>query len=367
MHRYFFLFVSIALQSILHGQNNYYDNAIFNAQNFLEEIIEKNKVPGLAVTLSISDSVVWSKGFGYADLEQQVRVEPSKTKFRIGSISKSFTSIAIGMLLEQNKINLDVPIQRYVPNFPKKRYPITIRQLGGHLSGIRTYNGNEFYNNKKYKDLSEGLNIFKNDSLLFKPNTNFYYSNYGWNLISVVIEKAASTNFVYFMDNNIFQPLKMSSTVPDFNDSIINNRSRFYEKDKLGKLENAPYVDNSYKWAAGGYLSTTHDLVKFGEQLLHPEIISDKTLLEIIENQKTSNGVLTDYGIGWMLGYIDDTIPFFGHSGTSVGGKALLIIVPEYKLVFALAANLGEIDFGNDYKVIFEIVEQFIKKKTQRL
>lgn len=360
MYKSVLLYVCIALHSNIYSQNNPYDGAVFYAQNALEEIIKKSKVPGLAVTVYIADSVVWSKGFGYADLEQQVRVEPSKTKFRIGSVSKSFTSIAIGMLLEQNKINLDVTIQLYVPNFPKKRYPITIRQLGGHLSGIRTYIGNEFYINKKYKDLSEGLNIFKDDSLLFKPNSNFYYSNYGWNLISVAIEKAASTNFVYFMDNNVFQPLEMSSTVPDFNDSIINNRSRFYKKDSLGNLENAPYVDNSYKWAAGGYLSTTYDLVKFGDQLLHPEIISDKTLLKLIENQKTSNNAFTDYGIGWMLGNINDTTSFFGHSGTAVGGKSILIIIPKYELVFALAANIGDIDFGDDYEIIFEILKQFI-------
>lgn len=360
IHRCFFLFVSIAILSNLHGQNNSFDSAIFKSQKVLEKIIKKSKVPGLAVTLSIADSVVWSKGFGYADLEQQVRVDPANTKFRIGSISKSFASVAIGILLEQNKIDLDAPIHNYVPDFPKKKYQITIRQLGGHLAGIRNYNGNEFYNYKKYKDLNEGLNIFKYDSLLFKPNTEFYYSNYGWNLISVAIENISTTNYVSFMENNVFRPIKMSSTVPDFNDSIINNRSRFYKKDSLGYLVNAPYVDNSYKWAAGGYLSTTNDMVKFGEQLLYPEIISDKTLRILIGNQKTSDGDFTNYGIGWMLGNIDDTIPFYGHSGTAVGGKSVLVIVPKYELVFALAANIGDIDFEGEYEELFAILKQFI-------
>lgn len=361
---YFLIIILFNVIAILNGQKSNFDTVIVNSQKTIEGIIIKNKIPGLAVTISIADSIVWSKGFGYADLEQHVQVDPSRTKFRIGSISKSFTSIAIGMLVEQNKIDLDVPIQNYVPNFPSKEYPVSIRQLGGHLAGIRNYNGSEFYNGKHYQDLNEGLNIFMLDSLLFKPNTEFYYSNYGWNLISVAIENVSETDFISYMEKNIFQALKMSSTIPDYNDSLIYNRSRFYGKDSLDILLNAPYVDNSYKWAAGGYLSTTHDLVKFGGHLLHPEIISDKTLQILIENQKISNGTFTDYGIGWMLGNINDTIPFFGHSGTAVGGKSVLIIVPKYELVFALAANIDDIDFGEEYEEIFKILKQFIKKQN---
>ena len=358
---FFFFIIQIVFYSYLYGQKSPLDSVIFNSQRTIEEIIEKSNVPGLAVTLSIRDSIVWSQGFGYADIEQHVPVDPSQTKFRIASISKSFTSIAVGILLEQKKIDLDVPIQNYVPYFPQKRYPITIRQLGGHLAGIRNYIENEFYNNKKYKDLNKGLDIFKYDSLFFKPNTAFYYSNYGWNLISVAIENASETEFISFMDHHIINPLKMNSTVPDFNDSIVNNRTRFYENDSLGKLVNAPYVDNSYKWAAGGYLSTTHDLVKFGRHLLHPEIIQDKTLQILIENQKTSDGKFTDYGIGWMLGNLNDTISYYGHSGTAIGGKSILIIIPKYELVFVLAANIDEIDFGEEYEKIFTILKQFIK------
>ncbi len=356
------LIISISVLPSLYGQNNTYSIQSDFSNSILEKIIENNQIPGLAVTISISDSIVWSKGFGFADLEQNVPVEPSKTKFRIGSISKSFASIAIANLLDQGKISLDVPIQNYVTDFPYKNYPITIRQLGGHLAGIRNYKGNEYYNTIKYKDLHEGLNIFKEDSLVFEPNTQFYYSNYGWNLISVAIENVSKKNYGSFMDSVVFKPLGMSSTVPDINESIINNRSRFYEIDSLNTIVNARYVDNTYKLASGGYLSTISDLIKFGNHLLNPELISLKTFQVLIENQQTSSGEFTDYGIGWMVGNISDSIPFFGHTGTSVGGKALLIVVPEYELVFALAANLGEIDFGDEYYQIFEILNQYIIK-----
>ncbi len=357
---FFYLIISISLLPRLYGQNITYSIQNDSANSILERIVEDNQIPGLAVTISISDSIVWSKGFGYADLEQHVLVEPLKTKFRIGSISKSFGSIAIGNLLDQGKICLDAPIQNYVLDFPLKKYPVTIRQLGGHLAGIRNYKGNEYYNTGKYKDLHEGLNIFKDDSLLFKPNAQFYYSNYGWNLISVAIEDVSKKDFASFMDSVVFKPLGMSSTVPDVNESNISNRSRFYEIDSLNTIVNARYVDNTYKLVSGGYLSTVSDLIKFGNHLLNPDVISTKTFHVLIENQQTSSGEFTDYGIGWMLGNINDSISYFGHTGTSVGGKSLLIIVPEYELVFALAANLGEIDFGDEYYHIFEILNQYI-------
>jgi CubicO group peptidase (beta-lactamase class C family) len=356
------LIISISALHKLYGQYNPYSIQNTYTNSILERIIEDNQIPGLAAAISISDSIVWSKGFGYANLEQQVLVEPTKTKFRIGSISKSFTSITIGNLLDQGKICLDVPIQNYVPDFPLKKYPITIRQLGGHLAGIRNYNGNEFYNTYKYKDIHEGLNIFKDDSLLLKPNTKFHYSNYGWNLISVAIENVSKKEFTLFMDSVVFNPLGMHTTVSDVNKKIISNRTRFYEIDSLHTIINARYVDNTYKLASGGYLSTIPDLIKFGNHLLNPEIISPKTFRVLIENQQTSIGEFTDYGIGWMVGNICDSILFFGHTGTSVGGKALLIVVPKYELVFALAANLGEIDFGDDYYQIFEILNQYIIK-----
>jgi serine beta-lactamase-like protein LACTB, mitochondrial len=342
------------------GQINVPDSSISNSRKIIKEVIAKSNVPGLSVTLCLGDSTAWSEGFGYADLENKVPVLPSKTKFRVASISKTFTSIALGILIEQNKINIDVPIQKYVPDFPVKKYSVSIRQLGGHLAGIRNYQGNEYLNTKKFKNMHDGLTVFMYDSLQLKPGTEFFYSNYGWNLIGVAIENVSGENFTSYMKENVFCPLKMYSTIPDFNDSIIDNRAQFYVKDSSGKIINAPYVDNSYKWSSGGYLSTTSDLINFGRQLLHPEIISRTTFEILTANQKTSNGHFTGYGIGWMLGYISDSILFYGHTGTAVGGKSILVMVPEYNLVFALAANMDDIDFGDEYEKIVDILKQFI-------
>jgi serine beta-lactamase-like protein LACTB, mitochondrial len=356
----FLISICFVVGTSLYGQKNVYESVINNSKNSIEEIINGSKVPGLAITLSIKDSIVWSEGFGYADLENRVTVIPSQTKFRVASISKSFTSIALGILLEKNRIDLDVPIQQYVPNFPEKKYPITIRQIGGHLAGIRTYNDNEYHIAKKYKNLNDGLSIFMNDSLLVKPNTEFLYSNYGWNLIGVAIENVSKTNFVTFMNEYVFLPLKMNSTVPDYNDSIVPYRSRFYVKDSSGKIINAPYVDNSFKWPAGGYLSTTLDLMNFGRQLIIPEIINSTTFKILATNQKTSSGSYIDYGIGWMVGNVTDSVSYFGHTSTAVGGKSFLIVIPKYEIVFALAANTDDIDFGPDYQKILTILKQLI-------
>lgn len=354
------LLIQFSLSTTLQAQTRI-DTSVRDTQKIIEEIITKNNIPGMSVTISVADSIILSKGFGYANLEKDIKVEPEQTKFRVGSISKPFTSIALGYLLEHNMINLDAPVQEYVPTFPLKQYPVTIKQLGGHLSGIRNYRNNEFYNNRKYPNLHEALVIFKNDSLLFKPDTEFNYSNYGWNLISVAIENISSSTSAAFMDSIVFNPLNMNSTVPDCNESIIDNRASFYAKDSLNRILMAPDVDNTYKLAAGGYLSTTTDMVKFGIHLLNPRIINKNTFLELTKSQKTTEGTSTNYGIGWMSGQLSNGMTYLGHSGTSVGGKALLIIVPDKRLVFALAANLGEIDFGDEYEKVFEIVNILIK------
>src|SRR2546426_9120253 len=148
------------------------------------------QIPGVQVAVAVNGKLVWSEGCGYADAERQQPVT-RETQFRIGSVSKPLTATAVVLLYERGKLDLDAPVQRYVPSFPDKGYPITTRQLAGHLAGIRHYRGDEFVLNRRFGSVGEGLTIFQDDSLLFPPGTRFSYSSYGWNLISAVIEGAA--------------------------------------------------------------------------------------------------------------------------------------------------------------------------------
>ncbi|MCP5113774.1 MAG: beta-lactamase family protein, partial [bacterium] len=168
--------------------------------------------PGVAVAVGVDGTIVWSEGFGLADIEQRVPVTPA-TKFRIGSVSKPLTAAAVGLLHEEGRLDIDAPVQRYVPSFPVKKHEITTRLLAGHLAGIRHYRAAENYSARHYPTVVEGLDIFKNDPLLHPPGTKYAYSSYGWNLISAVVEGASGTDFLTYMRTNVLEPLGMRNTV----------------------------------------------------------------------------------------------------------------------------------------------------------
>ncbi|HET8633142.1 MAG TPA: serine hydrolase domain-containing protein, partial [Gemmatimonadales bacterium] len=251
--------------------------------------MEKAGVPGASITVMRDGRVIWSEGFGWADVEQRVPVT-ALTRFRVGSVSKPLTSVAVGLLVDAHKLDLDAPVQRYVPSFPKKRWPITTRLVAGHLAGIRHYKGDEFLMKEHFANVTDGLKIFENDSLLFEPGTKFSYSSYGWNLVSAVVEKTSGIPFLSFMQDSVFAPLGMTHTVADYVDSIVPFRARWYTGSADSGVVNAPYVDNGYKWAGGGFLSTTEDLVRFGEGLLEGKLLSDSTRALLWTPQLMKNG-----------------------------------------------------------------------------
>lgn len=313
--------------------------AITESRSRILDTMAKLRVPGAQIAVIKDGELVWSEGFGLADIEQQVPVSPL-TRFRIASISKPVTSIALGLLIQEGKVDLDQPIQRYVPYFPVKRWPITVRQVAGHIAGIRHYRGDEFGSMKSYPTVREGIAIFAEDSLLFEPGTNYQYSSYGWNLISAVIEGASGESFLPFMERRVFGPMGMTRTIPEYPDSLIPWRAHAYvHADSMSPAQNAPYVDNSYKWAGGGFLSTSEDLARLGRNLLAGRLLKPETIELLWKPQILKNGESTDYGIGW--GTIRDAQGrrIVGHTGGAMGGTSYLIIYPAEHLVLALIVN----------------------------
>ena len=318
-----------------------YADAIEQARRTVAEVMARNGIPGLSVAVLVDGEIVWSEGFGYADVEHRVPVTPL-TRFRIGSISKPVTAFAIARLHDEGRLDLDAPVQRYVPSFPRKRWPITTRQLAGHLAGIRHYRGDEFLSRDRYETVLDGLEIFQDDSLLFQPGTDYSYSSYGWNLISAVIEGAAGEPFLAYMRREVFAPLRLRSIVAEHTDSIIAHRASYYERDRAtGRVLNAPYVDNSYKWAGGGFISNTEDLVRFGWAHLDGSFLQPATVEVLFTSQRTTSGRVTNYGLGWSSGTDSAGRRWVGHTGGSVGARAVLLVYPDQRVVVAALANLG--------------------------
>ncbi len=310
-----------------------------NADRQAKEWIARG-IPGISLAVAVDGKILYSEGFGYADLEQRVPVWPT-TKFRIASISKPLTAVGLMELVQAGKVDLDAPVQKYVPAFPDKGAPITVRMICGHLGGIRHYKGDEFTIKQHYGSVLEGLKIFQDDPLVSPPGTKFNYSSYGFNLVSAVIESASGENFLSYMQAHVFTPLGLVHTTADQNTQIVEQRSRFYELPKNGTVENAPYVDNSYKWAGGGFLSTAEDLVRFGSAMLQPGILNAQSLKTMLSSQKTTKGEETGYGIGWGVQKTASGELIYEHSGGAVGGTSQLIVYPEKRIVVAVIANLS--------------------------
>lgn len=261
------------------------DKAKNEAKSLIWSKMNESAIPGLVIAVSVDGKTLFRQGFGFADVENRVMASPS-TVMRIASISKPLAMTAAAKLVQEGKLDLDKPIRDYVPSWPEKHAPITTRQIASHTAGIRHYkkaenddskdtdNGQgdgkypEFYSNKPYKTIKDALEVFQNDDLLCEPGTEFNYTTHGFTLLSAVIEAVADEPFAKHI-KKLFKELGLSNTYLDENKPIIPNRSRFYQRNKDHKLENCPAVDNSMKWAGGGFLSTVGDLLQFGNAMLY--------------------------------------------------------------------------------------------------
>ena len=170
----------------------------------IEAEMALQKIPGLSVAIGENLQLAWSRGFGIADLEDQAPVTPA-TVFRLASVSKPITAVAVMQLVERGKLDLDAPIERYVPAFPQKPWPVTVRELLSHLGGVRHYTSEaEVYSTRHYNDLTSPLAIFAADPLLCEPGTAFHYSTYGYNLLGAAVEAASGMRFANYLARRMF-------------------------------------------------------------------------------------------------------------------------------------------------------------------
>jgi serine beta-lactamase-like protein LACTB, mitochondrial len=292
--------------------------------------------PGLSVAVGADGKLVWSQSCGFADRRRRSGVRRS-TMFRIGSVSKTLTAVAAARLVEQGRLDVDAEIQRYVPEFPRKQRPITIRQLGGHLAGIRHYQGREALSRKHYDSVPASLTIFKDDPLVAAPGERFFYSSYGFNLLGAAVERVAGVRFAAALQQMLLTPLQMKRTRLDAPGA---GRARFYEVTSSRRAVPAPPVDLSNRFPSGGFLSTAEDLVRFGIGVTDRTFVTDETQALLFTSQKTLGGTPTNYGFGFEVG----RSPFgaiAGHIGNVVGGTAFLFLHPKTRVVVAMTTNIG--------------------------
>jgi serine beta-lactamase-like protein LACTB len=311
-------------------------------------LVEQN-LPGLSVAVGVGGDIVWAEGFGWADLEKRVPVAP-RMRFRIGHASKSLTSAAVGLLVEKGRMHFDDEIQTYVPAFPRKEWPVTLRQLMGHVAGVRHYRGEEEYLPSAHCErASEGLKRFADDPLLFEPETKYSYSTFGWILVSAAIEAAANEPLSRFMTKQIFTPVGMTATTFDSSTEPVPDRVTFYQRSFTGDSREGavPATTGDYSCfsGAGAILSTPSDLVRFGMAINSGTLLQPATVATLQAPQLLTSGEETGYGLGWMLETVplaDEPARLAGHaSRTLQGGTTSFMTFPERGIVVAVTTNIS--------------------------
>ena len=295
-------------------------------------------IPGISAAVLSRGKVFWKGAFGLADVENGVPVRP-ETVFRIASISKSLTAAALLRLSEMGKIDLDGPIRRWVPSFPKKRWTVTPRLLLGHLAGIRHYRKGEILLTRHFSDLASTLILFKDDPLLFEPGTKYSYTTYGFSLLGRAVETASGKPFFGALWELVLAPGGMFRTFRDDQQEIVTFRARGYRRDKRGRLLNCRLADTSNKVPGGGILSTAEDLARFAGALLDGRLLGPKTLERAWTSQKTKGGKETGYGMGFRVKRYKGRKEV-GHTGGQPGTSTVLYILPGKKTAVVLLSNL---------------------------
>ena len=306
--------------------------------------------PGLSVAVVQDGELVWSAGFGMADLENSVPAT-SQTLYRLGSISKPVTATTAMALWEHGKLDLDSPVQTYCPEFPRKPWPITTRELLGHLGGIRSYNVPEIPYSKSQSDpevgnthhfengIEGGIQFFANDPLVAPPGTHFNYATQGYTLVGCAIEGASGKLYADSVRENVLVPAGMLQTRSDDRFAIIPLRTRFYSKDRSGAVVNAEFLDSSYKVPGGGWLSSAPDMARFEVAILADRLVKRATRDLMWTEQKPSDGLgRMAYGLGWGFGSTEG-VNDVGHGGSQQGTSAMILIAPDARAGVVVLTN----------------------------
>jgi CubicO group peptidase (beta-lactamase class C family) len=342
-------------------------DAVSQGRQIVRAAVTERNLPGLSVAVGANDDVVWAEGFGWADLENRVKVSPD-TRFRIGTASAALTSAAVGLLLEQNRLKLDEKIQTYVPEFPEKQWPVTLRQLMAHVAGVRNDGGDEgpLYTMQCERPV-EALAGFKDGALLFEPGTRFRYSSYGWILISAAVEAAAGEPFLSFMRGKVFEPLRMDDTEADSATDAIQDRAipyfpKFSADPRYGPDPMRP-IDYSCYAGASVFLSSPSDLVRFAQAINGGKLLQPATVQLLQTSQRLTSGEETGYGLGWDLEtatLAGKPARLVGHDGDSLGGMvSSFMTFPEQGLVVAVTSNTS---YADTYSLAVKIAEAFAER-----
>ncbi|WCO00961.1 serine hydrolase [Psychroserpens ponticola] len=328
---------------LLLSVSSFAQNLEENITNFINEENFNTASPGLSILVAKDGKTIYSKGFGMADLENNIKAEP-KHVYEIGSITKQFTSVSILMLEEQGKLNVSDEITKYIEDYPTQGKTITIHHLLNHTSGIKSYTNMQSFMKHARTDMTpvELIDLFKNEPMEFDPGTQYNYNNSGYILLGHIIEVVTGESYANFVKTNIFDKLGMTNSYYGSMTQLIPNRARGYSETDSG-FQNANYLSMTIPYAAGSIMSTTEDLLKWQNAISANTLISKSFLDKAINGSKLNNGEDIPYGYGWVKGNVKGSITY-EHSGGIFGYSTNGIFLPEENIYII---GLTNCDCGN--------------------
>jgi serine beta-lactamase-like protein LACTB, mitochondrial len=302
------------------------------------ELLKVAKLPGLSIAIRKKNEIIFAEGFGYSDIENKIPVT-TNTQFRAASTSKVITATGLAKMMQDGIINIEDEVQKYVPHYPLKESPITLKQLAGNISGMPHYLDSDKLENRFYSSTKDALTVFSSHKLLFKPETKYSYSSPGFVLLSAAMEGASGVSFLTYLQDKVFNPLGMKSTEPDMGKyRIMPNLTKYYEK------ENGDYVaiknprEVSSIWAAGGFVTTPTDLVNMTKAYTNGYLNSG-TVSKMFESQTLLSGERTNVGIGWRIGLDMEGRNIIEHAGVTEGTRSVISFFPDYDLAISVMTN----------------------------
>jgi CubicO group peptidase (beta-lactamase class C family) len=294
--------------------------------------------PGAAVIIRRGGRTLFRRGYGMADLELGVKVEPDMI-FRLGSITKQFTAVAVLMLAEQGKLSLQDEIGKYLPAFPTGDKKVTIEHLLTHTSGIRSYTNMDEWLQMWRKDMTpqEIIDMSKDKPFEFTPGERWNYNNSGYVMLGAIIEKVSGQTYEQFIQTKIFNALGMAHSCYGNTERVIPRRVPGYQTNNDGFI-NAPYLSMTQPYAAGSLLSSVDDLATWNDAVFSGKLLKKEWLDKAFTPYRLASGDSTGYGYGW---FISD---FRGHRCIEHGGgingfMTYALSLPDDKVYVAVLTN----------------------------
>lgn len=327
------ILVALVSHSEVHAQQHQEQYPLVDT--LIESFIKQANLPGVSIAVSKDEKIIFTKGYGYADIKNQQLMTPDM-QLRTASVAKLITVTALGKLLSEGKINLDAPIQTYVPYIDSQYAHLTLRQLTGHTAGMSHRPKGKAYKKKQYTSIEESTQLMK-APLLFESDTNYQYSTHAFNLVAAAIEGASKTSFENYLKEAVYTPLGMHQTFTENIKQLSPKDAQLYYVDE-GKLKKEKLTNASYKLAGAGFRSTPTDLLKMMHGYTNGFITSE-TKTNMFKSHQLRDGTKTQVGVAWRSSIDAFGLPVIEHAGSWRGTRTVLVHYPKDNLNIAIMIN----------------------------